>query len=164
VQPAPVASTEASSPGQPAPVATTEASKNEEETQVAALANTGLPVAPSSLTDEAATSLLEGWLLAWSAKDEEAYFSYYAPDFIFKDLNLRLSSFKRYRRQRFMEAGNISVEASDTKVAVSGDKATITFTQSYQSDRHSDRGLKTLELRASDGHWLISSESFQDRP
>jgi murein L,D-transpeptidase YafK len=118
----------------------------------------------SGLTAEAALTLLKGWLSAWSAKNEEAYFSYYAPDFLFKDLNLHLNSFKRYRSRRFEEAGNITIEASDIQVTISGNEAKITFLQLYQSDRHRDQGVKTLELEARDGKWLIISESFQLRP
>jgi murein L,D-transpeptidase YafK len=135
-----------------------------EPAQVAALDAGEPPAAPSALTAEAASELLGAWLRAWSAKDEEAYFSFYAKDFLFKDLNLHLNSFKRYRSRRFQEAGNISVEASDVVVNVSGDQATVTFVQSYKSDRHGDQGLKTLALGARDGQWRIVSESFQATP
>jgi ketosteroid isomerase-like protein len=118
----------------------------------------------SALTPEAASTLVENWLAAWTAKDEEAYFSYYAPDFLFKDLDLHLNSFKRYRSRRFQEAGDIEVKAKDVDVVVSGNKAKVTFVQSYHSDKHSDNGLKTLELGARDGKWLIVSEAFQARP
>jgi murein L,D-transpeptidase YafK len=120
--------------------------------------------AGGGLTAEAATSLLNAWLAAWSSKDEGAYFACYAPDFYFKDLSLHLNSFKRYRSRRFQEAGGIKVEAEDVKVTISGDQAVITFIQSYTSDRHGDRGLKTLELGARDGQWLITSEAFTAIP
>ncbi|MDR1309565.1 MAG: nuclear transport factor 2 family protein [Deltaproteobacteria bacterium] len=122
------------------------------------------PRPAAGLTAEAARALLAGWLAAWEAKDEEAYFSFYAPDFHFKDLNLHLSSFRRYRSRRFREAGAISVRASDVEVSVSGDRARLSFSQRYQSDRHVDQGLKTLELGAGDGQWRIIAETFQARP
>jgi murein L,D-transpeptidase YafK len=127
--------------------------------------NEAEPESPTdALNADTAKLLLESWLAAWSAKNDEAYFSFYAPDFIFKDLNLHFNSFKRFRSRRFQEAGNIQIEASDIEVKVSGDTATVTFTQEYQSDRHHDRGIKTLELGARDGQWRIISESFQARP
>jgi murein L,D-transpeptidase YafK len=116
------------------------------------------------LTAEAAQSLLEEWIQAWSSKNETAYFSFYAPDFLFKDLNLHLNSFKRYRARRFQEAGEIYVEASDVKINVSGENATVTFDQRYQSERYADRGIKTLKLAARDGQWRIVSEAFQPTP
>ncbi|MDR2387440.1 MAG: nuclear transport factor 2 family protein, partial [Deltaproteobacteria bacterium] len=118
----------------------------------------------SALTAEAAQSLLEEWIEAWSAKDENSYFSFYASDFLFKDLNLHLNSFKRYRSRRFKEAGQIYVEASDVQIKVSGENATITFEQRYQSERYADLGIKTLKLAARDGQWRIVSEAFQARP
>jgi murein L,D-transpeptidase YafK/ketosteroid isomerase-like protein len=114
--------------------------------------------------DEAAIEeLLDEWLLAWSEQDEDRFFSFYASDFLFKDLNLHLSSYKRYRGKRIREAGSIDVAAADVQVKVQGARAVVTFVQTYKSDKFSDKGLKTLELGVRDGRWSITSESFQAR-
>jgi murein L,D-transpeptidase YafK len=111
-----------------------------------------------------AQDLIAGWLAAWSNRDQEKYFAYYAPDFYFPDLNLHLQSFKRYRGKFMSQAASIKVEAHDLKITVSGSKAKVTFEQSYKSDRTSDMGLKTLELVAVNGQWKISSETFKALP
>jgi murein L,D-transpeptidase YafK len=118
---------------------------------------------PAGLTGEAAEELLAAWLASWAARDVDGYFALYDPDFVFKDMNLRLGAFKRYRGRRIEEAAGIEVAASDVRVEVSGGRAEVRFLQSYKSDRLSDSGEKTLELAARDGGWRIVSESFQAR-
>ncbi|MDR1049954.1 MAG: nuclear transport factor 2 family protein [Deltaproteobacteria bacterium] len=118
---------------------------------------------PAGLTGEAAEELLAAWLASWAARDVDGYFALYDPDFVFKDMNLRLGAFKRYRGRRIEEAAGIEVAASDVRVEVSGGRAEVRFLQSYKSDRLSDSGEKTLVLAARDGGWRIVSESFQAR-
>jgi murein L,D-transpeptidase YafK len=165
----PSAQTEPKEPGQGEPNQA-DAGRAEPDSDSRAAAETAPASQPESQeaqiipTAQQAQQLVEDWLSAWSAKDQERYFSFYAPSFHFPDLNLRLASFKRYRGQLISRASSIKVEADDLKVTVSGAKATVTFEQRYQSDLTKDRGLKTLELVAVNGLWKINSETFKALP
>ena len=119
------------------------------------------PSGSPALDAKSAAALLNDWARSWSDQDKETYFSLYAPDFFFPDQSLRLPAFKRYRGGHMGRAAFIKIEVSDVDVSLLGSKAVVTFTQTYESDRNSDRGRKTLELAERDGRWMIISETFK---
>ena len=63
------------------------------------------------------------------------------------------------RKARISTRKHISVEVSDLRVSVTGDKAQAHFRQSYESDALTTSGHKTLELVRVGGRWLIKQES-----
>ncbi|MDR2456129.1 MAG: L,D-transpeptidase family protein [Deltaproteobacteria bacterium] len=121
-------------------------------------ASPGEPPLPDA---KSAVALLEKWARSWSEKDREAYFALYDPDFFFPDQSLRLPAFKRYRGGHMARASFVKIALSDIDVTLKGSKAVVTFTQTYESDRNKDQGVKTLELTARDGRWMITSETFK---
>jgi murein L,D-transpeptidase YafK len=131
-------------------------------------ADVGETPAPEALAEdlgeEGARRLLAGWLAAWSNRDEESYFAYYAPGFRFADKDMGLKAFKSYRGRLMRQASSIQVSADEVDIEVDGLQAKVVFVQSYRSDRVSDRGRKTLALKAVDGAWRITSEIFADLP
>jgi ketosteroid isomerase-like protein len=108
--------------------------------------------------------VVNGWLAAWNARDQEGYFSFYAPNFYFAEKKLNLAGFKKYRGRIMSRAKNLAVAAADLKVEVQGPKAKATFIQNYSSDTVKDQGEKTLGFQYLDGQWRIVEETFQPRP
>ncbi|MDR0549203.1 MAG: DUF4440 domain-containing protein, partial [Deltaproteobacteria bacterium] len=101
------------------------------------------------------------WLAAWNARDEVGYFAFYAPDFYFPEKKIRLAAFKKYRGRLMKEAKVLKVDLENLTIKVTGDTATATFRQRYQSDGYRDVGLKTLTFKLKDGQWLIVLETFK---
>jgi ketosteroid isomerase-like protein len=163
--PAPAQPAEAVPPESPAEALETSGGGDSSAEALEPPANAEVPeAAQPPLGADEALALLSDWLAAWSARDEEAYFSHYAPDFYSSDLKLHLKSFRRYRGRLMRQAQSIKVEAEEIEIDVSDQKAAIVFLQRYQSDSVSDVGLKTLTLAARDGAWKIISETFSVRP
>jgi murein L,D-transpeptidase YafK len=119
------------------------------------------PAPKAGLDAQAAVTLLDQWARAWEDRDQAAYFAFYAPDFHFPERGLDLPAFRRYRGGHINRAAFVSVDLADVEVSVQGARATVIFTQTYESDRTSDRGRKTLELIEVDGRWRILKETFQ---
>jgi ketosteroid isomerase-like protein len=109
---------------------------------------------------QAALAMLSGWAEAWSNRDAEAYFAHYAPGFYFPDRDLHLAAFKRYRGGHMARAAFVKVGVEEVEVVLRDGGAVVTFVQTYESDRASDRGRKTLELTIDDGRWKIATETF----
>ena len=109
-------------------------------------------------------ALTTAWATAWSSKDIDAYFAYYADNFIFKDKNMNLKQFISYRRSLIEKAELIEIGISEIKVDVADDKAQVVFLQKYRSDGLSDVGYKTLEFtRNEEGQWQIISEAWRKK-
>lgn len=117
--------------------------------------------APSGIdgsTAQSATSVVNAWAAAWSAKDVSAYFATYAPSFI-PEGSVTRSTWEAQRRDRISRAARISVRALNPQIErLSADRVAVTFTQDYESDSFSDKVSKTLELQQAGASWLIVRE------
>jgi ketosteroid isomerase-like protein len=136
-------------------------------TDEATLAPKAEPEANPSLDRPAEDQLrlvVNGWLAAWNARDQEGYFAFYAPDFYFAEKKLSLAGFKKYRGRLMGRAKNLEVAAANLRIEARGPKATATFIQSYSSDTVRDQGEKTLSFQSIDGQWRIVGETFKPRP
>ena len=139
----PSAATVASAPKEPAKPAAPEKPK---------------PAAPAA--DESAEVLkaVNGWAAAWSQKDADGYLSYYAKDFKTPGGEPR-EAWEKARRDRISAPKSISVSLASPKVTMNGsDRATVTFRQTYKSDRLNSNSNKTLVMVKSDGGWKIVEE------
>ncbi|HZP13437.1 MAG TPA: nuclear transport factor 2 family protein [Nevskiaceae bacterium] len=104
------------------------------------------------------TAAIDAWAAAWSKRDVDAYLDAYAPDF--KPEKGKRAEWVKQRRERISGAKSIKVTIGTPQVTSSGaDKATARFTQTYESDTHSDTSEKKLEFRNVDGRWLITRET-----
>jgi ketosteroid isomerase-like protein len=108
--------------------------------------------------------VVAGWLAAWNARDEEGYFSFYAPDFYFPEKNIHLAAFKRYRSRMMNKTRRLKVSAENVRIQAAGRQGRAVFIQRYESDQTRDRGEKTLEFRLQDGQWHITRENWEARP
>ncbi|MDR1165402.1 MAG: L,D-transpeptidase family protein [Deltaproteobacteria bacterium] len=124
----------------------------------------GAPPRPASPVDRRAALLswLEAWARSWEAKDNEAFFAFYAEDFYFPDKNMFLPAFKKYKGRLLNNAKTIQVELVAPEISWEGeDRAVIAFRQIYESDNYRDEGVKTLFAREKDGQWKITAETFE---
>jgi len=135
----------------PAPVA------KEPPPPVAAVA----PKAPEKPAADASADVMQtvnGWAQAWAKQDVDAYLGYYAKDFKTPGGEAR-DAWEKTRRERISGAKSIQVELDSPKVTMhSPDQASVSFRQTYRSDKLKSQNRKTLELVKADGRWLIHEE------
>ncbi|HUQ74100.1 MAG TPA: tetratricopeptide repeat protein [Burkholderiales bacterium] len=118
------------------------------------------PEAAKASPDASADVLkaVNGWAQAWSKKDVGAYLSYYAKDFKTPAGEAR-GDWENARRSRIGAPKAIAVGVESPKVTMQGpQQASVTFRQTYRSDKLKTRSRKTLELVQTDGRWLIREE------
>ncbi len=132
----------------PAPTASTSAPTS----------GTSRPVPAPAPSPPSIVETIQSWAKAWSDKDVDAYLAHYSPEF--SPSRITHSAWAAQRRARIDVPGQISVVARDIKVVrKSSDRATVRFTQVYQSARLKSSSSKTLELELANSKWLIVSES-----
>src|SRR5712691_5959170 len=101
---------------------------------------------------------VNGWAQAWSKKDADAYLSYYAKDFKVPGGGPR-EAWEKSRRDRIAAPKSIAVGVDSPKVTLLGsDQASVTFRQSYRSDKLKSSSRKTLVLSKAGGRWQIREE------
>jgi tetratricopeptide (TPR) repeat protein len=120
------------------------------------------PAAPSAAPAATATAevlkTVNGWAQAWSKKDVNSYLSYYARDFKTPAGESR-ADWEKSRRARIDAPKSIVVGVESPKVIMNGpQQASVTFRQTYRSDKLNSRSRKILELVQTDGKWLIREE------
>jgi murein L,D-transpeptidase YafK len=102
---------------------------------------------------------VEGWSQAWSTKDLERYFSYYASDFTWG--NLDLQGWRNRKAQLNNRYKVISIQLSDIRFFRQGKMVLATAEQIYRSDRFASAGLKQLYLVQNSEEWRILGEDWQ---
>src|SRR5919198_4503287 len=135
----------------PAPAA------KEPPAQVASVA----PKAPEKPAADANAEVMQtvnSWAQAWSKQDVDAYLGYYAKDFQTPGGEPR-DAWEKTRRERISGAKSIHVGIDSPKVTMhSPEQASVSFRQTYRSDKLKSQNRKTLELVKADGRWLIREE------
>jgi len=153
--------TVASAPAAPkepaaAPAAPAAAPKAPEKPVVAAIT----PAPPKAAGDPNAEVMnaVNGWAQAWSKRDVDGYLAHYAKDFKTPAGESR-SEWEKTRRSRITGAKSIEVAVDSAKVTMRGpDQASVSFQQTYRSDKLNTKNRKTLDLVKADGRWLIREE------
>src|SRR5258706_7884948 len=98
---------------------------------------------------------VNGWAQAWSKKDADTYLAYYAKDFKAPRGEGR-ADWEKARRARIAAPKSISVGAESPNVTMRGpQQASVSFRQTYRSDKLTTKSRKTLELVKPDCRWLI---------
>lgn len=101
---------------------------------------------------------LNAWARAWSKKDVDGYLSFYAKDFKTPGGESR-AEWEKARRERIAAPKTITVSVASPKVTMSGsNQATVTFRQSYRSDKLKSNSTKTMVMVKTHGRWLIQQE------
>jgi tetratricopeptide (TPR) repeat protein len=115
------------------------------------------PAAPADADGEVLKAV-NGWAQAWSRKDADAYLAFYAKDFRTPGGEAR-ADWEKARRDRIAAPKSIAVGIDSPNVTLRNPRqASVSFRQSYKSDKLSSRNRKTLELVKVDGRWLITEE------
>jgi len=119
---------------------------------------------PAAAPQNASADVLKAvnaWAQAWSKKDVDAYLAAYAKDFKTPGGESR-ADWEKSRRTRIEAPKSIAVGIEQAKVTMQGsDQASVSFRQSYRSDKLKTSGRKTLVMSRADGRWLIREEKSQ---
>ena len=98
------------------------------------------------------------WAQAWSNQDVDAYLGSYAKDFKTPAGEAR-ADWEKARRSRISGAKSIQVAVDSPKVTMQGpEQASVSFRQTYRSDKLNTKSRKTLDLVKANGRWLIREE------
>jgi tetratricopeptide (TPR) repeat protein len=101
---------------------------------------------------------VNGWAQAWSKKDADGYLAYYAKDFKTPGGEGR-ADWEKTRRSRITGAKSIAVGIDSPKVTLrSAQEASVSFRQTYRSDKLKSSSRKILDMVKTDGRWLIREE------
>ena len=101
---------------------------------------------------------ITAWAQAWSKKDVDGYLAAYARDFKTPGGEAR-ADWEMTRRARIDAPKSIAVGIEQAKVTMAGnDQASVSFRQSYRSDKLKSSSRKTLVMTRADGRWLIREE------
>ncbi len=116
------------------------------------------PVGVAAETQTALRSVIQAWAAAWSSRDLDGYFAVYADTFV-PEGGLSRAAWKTQRRERIAAPARIKVSVSDLRFTPAGDgRASVSFTQDYESDTFSDKVTKVLDLEQTAGGWKITRE------
>lgn len=119
------------------------------------------PKAPEKPAADATADVMQtvnSWAQAWAKQDVDAYLGHYAKDFKTPGGEAR-DAWEKTRRERISGAKSIEVGIDSPKVTMrSPDQASVSFRQTYRSDKLKSQNHKTLELVKADGRWLIREE------
>jgi len=152
----PVAKPAASPVAKPAPAPSAPSSAAAAKPATGPSAAAPAAVAPSNAIAEVETAV-RAWAAAWSRRDVPAYVGAYTSDFSGSSKSHK--AWEDDRKARIAPRKHISVEISELRVSVNGDKAEAHFKQTYRSDALDNTVHKTLTLVRSNGKWLIRQES-----
>jgi murein L,D-transpeptidase YafK len=101
---------------------------------------------------------IEDWSRAWSEKDLDRYLSYYAGDFLWKNLDLQgWRKRKAWLNRRYKM---ISVQLKDIRLFRQGGVVLATAEEIYRSDRFASHGFKHLYLVQNSTEWRILEEKW----
>lgn len=102
---------------------------------------------------------LESWRAAWANRDIERYLAYYERSFSGNKGDHRAWVMSR-RKNIGSAGGRIELVLSDVDSQVCGERALLTFKQTYRSTTLTDAGTKVLGFVRIDGRWFINKEVF----
>lgn len=112
--------------------------------------------APEYDSIDVVVSLFLAWIKAWQGKDTDSYLAFYSRDFKYSGNSLQ--GWKESRRATLAKSMEIKIDFSDIQIVQGKDAVEISFIQQYQSDRHSDKGRKTLTWKKEGEAWRIITE------
>jgi murein L,D-transpeptidase YafK len=103
------------------------------------------------------------WADAWKARNLERYMSFYSPEFVNADKNLK--AWHEYKRAVFGTYKEMKIEFDTVRVITHPKYALSVMNQDFRGDnRFVSIGRKMLYwMRGSDGNWYITREVFENR-
>lgn len=97
------------------------------------------------------------WAKAWSARDVKAYLAFYSRNFD-TPRGMSRKAWEAERHARIAGKGRINVTIASPQVSIKGNSATVSFRQTYESDRLTANSRKTLVLAKQGSKWQIVQE------
>lgn len=122
------------------------------------------PAPPADTGEPALRARLEAWLVAWSARDYDAYRAFYTADF--KPAKGRSTAdWEAERRQRLAEARSPSLRIEGLRLKARGpDRSSTLFVQHYRAGNYRDTVRKQLDWVKVNGQWKIAGETVLAAP
>jgi len=107
---------------------------------------------------------LEAWLVAWSARDFDAYRAFYVADFK-PGKGRSTAQWEAERRQRLADAKSPSLRIEGLRLKARGDgRSSTLFVQHYSAGNYRDTVRKQLDWVKVDGQWKIAGETVLATP
>lgn len=105
----------------------------------------------------ALNEFIEGWRKAWETQDMEKYMSYYDKDF--KAPGFNFESWKNHKNKLKSMYEYAKVQLSQPFLLLHKDQLIIKTFQRYESNKHTDFGVKTLyAIKTDNGYKIIREE------
>jgi ketosteroid isomerase-like protein/ribosomal protein L24E len=106
------------------------------------------------------------WEKAWESRNIDKYRAFLTDDYMYTAADGKKYNYSQ-RIERieytFQNYRYIVIDISDVEVKESENhkEATVTFKESYTSDKFEEEGNKTLKMRKDNGEWMIYAETFK---
>jgi outer membrane protein, adhesin transport system len=113
--------------------------------------------------EEALGERLKAWLAAWSARDVDAYMSFYGTGFVPAN-GLSRDVWRQQRQARLTQPSKIQVDAADLQIEVNGEQGSTAFLQHYASNIFTESAPKTIDWKLENGQWMIQREYSKSAP
>ena len=126
------------------------------EKRATAVAQTGIAVTKNSSSDSI-NEFLNKWLASWKTGDMKSYRNSYVADF--KSKNMNLDAWINHKIDVRKKSKNINIRMEKLSIKYSGNNATASFIQHYNSSILKSRSVKKLELKKISGEWKIVKET-----
>lgn len=103
-------------------------------------------------------NFIDNWKSAWQSKAIDTYMDFYDNDFKSKKYNKK--RWKKYKEGLISKYEFIKVSFDQPFILIHHDQLIIKVLQKYQSDKHTDFGIKTVHALNLDGKYKIISEDW----
>jgi ketosteroid isomerase-like protein len=100
---------------------------------------------------------VNAWARAWASNDVPGYLSYYASDFQ-TPKGMSRSAWEAERKARIAKPRKIEVDIDNPRVKLEGNRAVVSFRQTYKSGPMNVTSAKTLVMIKNGDKWLIQQE------
>ncbi|MBL7542940.1 MAG: L,D-transpeptidase family protein [Bdellovibrionaceae bacterium] len=105
-------------------------------------------------------AFINGWREAWQSKSIDKYIDFY--DEGFKSLGYNKKRWKKYKEGLIGKYEYINVSFDQPFLLIHNDQLIIKTLQKYQSNKHTDFGIKTIHALKIDGNYKIISEDWKE--
>ncbi len=105
-------------------------------------------------------AFIDGWRDAWQSKSIDKYIEFYDEDF--KSLGYTKKRWRKYKEGLIGKYDFIKVSFDQPFILIHNDQLIIKTLQKYQSDKHTDFGIKTIHAVKLDGKYKIISEEWKE--
>ena len=113
---------------------------------------------PTTRPEASVQKAVQSWATAWSHKNMPLYFKSYDSTFS-PPGGVNRKAWEQDRSDRILGKNTISLNISNLKIQVDGEKAIATFVQRYKADKLDVSARKTLRLIKRGDEWRITQEN-----